>query len=846
MFESLILGAATLLGGTPTPFFEEPIEIPAATFELKTEKPWNAITLFSTDGTAVPKIEYQDIHGTWRKWNTEDDRNDLLEMIFFDETQTKLTIRSDSTASLVAHFFNTKIPGENLVAQFSENTSDFLESSPKAQNLLKKIPKYFLRADWGANESLRLAKNFGKRSRTWFPIEERLVNAQYKPIDTIYKNDDGETLYWPISENKLIAKFVIHHTAENLDSEQNRSPKELMRAIYYYHTVTKGWGDIGYNFVIDRAGNVYEGRAGYERNQRIPVGAHVAYRNIGTVGIALMGNFQEEEPTDAQLDVLALLIADLSQQIGSDPLGKTRFWGKETPNILGHRDLAVRGHGTACPGKNMESKLPLLRKRVGKILESLNEFEDTGVPKGKDFLSKSRMAPQVQKVTNLTPERKNSPVEMSIITDIPQLRRHERKTVNIQIKNTSTMDWPIGTAFRIQNAPDGTTIEPFRTNELIRIGRTGIFSAKINVTSTPNGEYPFQLVPQFLEKKYFPEQIKRATLTYTFRVSGDTRLFRASADQGLFTRNMQASVISNPTPKKTTAKNEILPQSEEPNVKVKLAGFDSSFAEITGTHSINLWYRDKKLTTISAGTHIKINYASDTKTVTIQAGKQNWHWTETTLGNISLKSDGILRIENYRNPRFGQGKVLYNSFRGNLHLYPQGTKLLVVNELPIEEYLWGLGEEPSTEPVTKQHVINILARSYATVYAGTKRKFHTPLYDLEDDPRTSQLYLGYDWERYHTEQKARIAETEGEVLTKDGKTVIGPYFTQSSGQSVNPWASQYPWCRVRELPYDKGLIQRGHGVGLSGNTARILAEQGKSIQEIIDYFFDGLTVKKIY
>lgn len=846
MFESLLLTAATLLNGTPVPFFEEQITLPAATFELTTDKPWNSLTVFTQDGTELPHLEYIDSKGNWREWNVEDDRNDLTELVFFDEPRNTLQIRSHKKAHIIAHFFNTKIPGENLVAQFSENTADFLESSPESQKLLNKIPKYFLRADWGADESIRLADKFRKKSRNWFPIEQKLVEAKFRPINIVKKNDEGNDLYWPISENQLIAKFVVHHTAENLKKEQNRTPAELMRAIYYYHTVTKGWGDIGYNFVIDRAGNVYEGRAGYERNQRIPVGAHVMYRNIGTVGIALMGNFQEEEPTNAQLDVLSLLISDLSQQIGSNPLGETKFWGKTTPNILGHQELAALGHGTACPGVNMMSKLPDVRKRVREMLDILEEFEDTGVPKGKDFLSKSRMAPQVQKVKNLTPERKDFPLEISIVTETPQIRRHERKTVNIQVKNTSTLDWPIGTAFRIQNAPEGSTIEPFRTNELIRIGRTGIFSSKINIKSTPNGTYHLQLVPQFLEKKYFPEQIERATLTYSFRVSGDTQLFRASVDQGLFTRSMQASVITETRPKAITTKQTTEPEPEEPKVKVKIAGFDTPFAEIKGTKIANLWYRDKKLASIAAGTPIKIQYVPDTKTVSIKSDTQNWKYTESFPGNISLKTNGILRIENYRNPRFGQGKVFYNSFRGTLHIYPQSENLLVVNELPIEEYLWGLGEEPSTEPTTKRHVIHILARSYAKVYSGTKRKFRTPLYDLEDDPRTSQLYLGYDWEQYHTEQKSLIAETEGQVLTKEGKTVIGPYFTQSAGYSVNPWASQYPWCRIRKLPYDAGLTQRGHGVGLSGNTARILAEQGKSQQEIIDYFFDGLVVKKVY
>jgi len=846
MFESLLLGAVSLLNNSPT-FFEQPLEIPAATFELSTENKWNSLTIFTLDGTALPKMSYKDIEGNWRTWEKEDDRDDLSELVFFDQTRTTLKIQSEETAQVIAHFFNTKIAGEGLVAQFSDNTSEFLETSAESKTLLKKIPKYFLRDDWGADESLRLVDTFQQKARRWFPIEQKLVEAKFRPVNTVRENEEGQALFWPISENRLVAKFVVHHTAENLQQERNRTPAELMRAIYSYHTLTRGWGDIGYNFVIDRAGNVYEGRAGYERNQRIPVGAHVSYRNIGTVGIALMGNFQEEEPTDAQMDVLALLIADLSEQIGSNPLGNTTFWGKETPNILGHQDLAVRGHGTACPGKNMITKFSELRTKVAQVLEILERFEDQGVPKGLDFLSKSRAAPQVQKVKNLTPDRKDSPVEISMITKIPQIRRHERKSASIRVKNTSTMDWPAGTAFRVQNVPDGTTVEPFRTNELIRTGRSGIFSSRINVKSTTNGTYHFKLVPEFLERKYFPTQIEKATAEYTFRISGDTRLFRASAtNYNLFTKQMKASVIARPAPVFKPTVKDIPVSPVAPHVKIKLAGFDASFAEVVGTKSVGIWNRDKKLTEVVAGTKIQVNYVIGTKTLHVTAGGQEWHWVNGMPGNISLKTQGILRIDNYRNPRFGQGKVLYNSFRGSLHFYLQQGKLLVVNDLPLEEYLSGLGEEPSTEPVTKRHVIHILARSYAKTYSGVKRKFRTPLYDLEDDPRTSQLYLGYDWERYHTEQRGLIAETAGQVVTKDGKTVIAPYFTQSTGRSVNPWASQYPWCRVRELPYDQGLAPKGHGVGLSGNSARVLAKQGKSIQEIIDYFFEGLAVKKMY
>ncbi|NJP03951.1 hypothetical protein HC823_01655 [Candidatus Gracilibacteria bacterium] len=286
-----------------------------------------------------------------------------------------------------------------------------------------------------------------------------------------------------------------------------------------------------------------------------------------------------------------------------------------------------------------------------------------------------------------------------------------------------------------------------------------------------------------------------------------------------------------------------------PKVKVKITGFDKAFAEVSTTADTELWERENKIATIPSGQTIKIfrQIVNDEKFIKVSTDTNEWLLGKNSLGRISLKTNGVLTINNYRNPRFGSERTQYNSFRRILHFYPNAEKtMLVVNELPIEEYLWGLGEEPSDEPVAKKHAIFTLARSYALVYSTQKRKFNTDLYDLEDDPATSQLYLGHDWERYHVEQKKLIAETEEDVLTHKGLPVIGPYFTQSAGRSSDKWSSQYPWCRARELPYDKGLTPKGHGVGLSGHSARILAEKGKTTEEILQYFFTDVDVRGAY
>jgi peptidoglycan hydrolase-like amidase len=349
--------------------------------------------------------------------------------------------------------------------------------------------------------------------------------------------------------------------------------------------------------------------------------------------------------------------------------------------------------------------------------------------------------------------------------------------------------------------------------------------------------------------------MKRATFSYEMQVSGDKNSLVASIRNFSFFKNLKANVFKDYKTKKMNsnfAKKEktiVAINNYGPSVKIKLAGFEKDYEEIAGSQAVVIWDKKERIAKVSAHTPIKIylNKSIKKKEIQITVGDKKWNFSGKDI--ITFKTSGFLELLKYKNNRYGGNKLKYNKFRGKLHFkLGDNHHLMVINELPIEQYLWGLGEEPLGEPINKKHTVFILARSYVYVYSGKRRKFNRYDYDLEDDPRTSQLYLGYDWERYHNDQKDIIKQTSGKVLfsNKEKRAVIGPYFTQSAGYSVNPWRKQYPWARERELPFDRGLVQRGHGVGLSGNSARILAEKGATVKEIIDYFFDRLDIKKVY
>src|SRR5579884_3939955 len=123
---------------------------------------------------------------------------------------------------------------------------------------------------------------------------------------------DGESApMWP-PQYTVVTHAVVHHTAGSNDLTDWAA--EVLN-IWNFHTFSNGWGDIGYNFLIDPNGVIYEGRAGGSG----AIGAHFSCRNTNTVGIALLGTFSTVPPTQAALTSLERLLSQLCQQNKIDP-----------------------------------------------------------------------------------------------------------------------------------------------------------------------------------------------------------------------------------------------------------------------------------------------------------------------------------------------------------------------------------------------------------------------------------------------------------------------------------------------------------------------------------------------
>jgi N-acetylmuramoyl-L-alanine amidase len=168
---------------------------------------------------------------------------------------------------------------------------------------------------------------------------------------------------------------VVHHTAGS-NAYTRAQSASIVRGIQRYHVLANGWDDIGYNFLVDKYGQIFEGRyGGVDRNV---VGAHAQGFNQGSTGVALIGNYDATSATPAARAALTRLLAWRLDVAHVDPT--TTFAWRSTGNpkfpagrtitlrtISGHRDTGY----TTCPGSNLYGALPALTLGVAQ----------TGLPK---------------------------------------------------------------------------------------------------------------------------------------------------------------------------------------------------------------------------------------------------------------------------------------------------------------------------------------------------------------------------------------------------------------------------------------------------------------------------------
>ncbi len=286
--------------------------------------------------------------GTWTAWIPVEHLRDMpdaalpnpgrgySEPVFFaDADQLQVRFRgtlAETTTGDFQHmelvYFDTR-DARRKMHSFLESLFSFVRA--RAEGTVPLVT----RAEWGADEQYRFTA-------------------------------DGKELWVP--EYLQIQKFILHHTA---GSDGGTDPAATVRGIYYFHAVVLRWGDIGYNFLIDPAGTVYEGRAGGDG----VVGGHTydsnndLNYNRGSVGIALLGNYEQDGsvPSAAMQESLTSLLAEKNRLHNISPTGSSDFLNGVIPNIVGHGDVDA----TLCPGKNTRALIESFRQTAQTKLTAL-------------------------------------------------------------------------------------------------------------------------------------------------------------------------------------------------------------------------------------------------------------------------------------------------------------------------------------------------------------------------------------------------------------------------------------------------------------------------------------------
>jgi hypothetical protein len=272
-------------------------------------------------------------------------------------------------------------------------------------------------------------------------------------------------------------KLIVHHTATSDNYTDRAGAEAQIRSIYYYHSVTQDWGDIGYNFLIDKFGTIYEGRYSRDYAGANPTGddatgrgvtaAHTAGWNSGTVGVALLGTLTTHDATPAARAALTRLLAWEASRNGINPEATETFVNPVSgatiisPNIAGHRDYAA----TACPGDTFYPTLPGIRRDVAALIAGSTTAPDTTPPSQPTGLT--ALPGRTQVTLTWT-----APVDNDI--NNYQVWRSSSATTGFAQVGT-----PTGTTFTVGSLSRRTTYY-FRVRAVDTSGNIGPFSATVS------------------------------------------------------------------------------------------------------------------------------------------------------------------------------------------------------------------------------------------------------------------------------------------------------------------------------------------------------------------------------
>jgi hypothetical protein len=209
------------------------------------------------------------------------------------------------------------------------------------------------------------------RFRLYIANDKEIVNHNYKEINNCDLPTYCDRSCWcpsgdctPQSSPSYteVTHVIVHHSGTNYSSDTDY--KQVVYSYWDYHVNTHGWNDIGYNWLVDPNGVLYEGRGNEVQ------GAHFSCMNGNTMGVCVIGNFQTAIPTVQTLSTLEELIAWEATDKGIDVITSSYHPPSQLnlQHISGHREGNSSSlgcpSGTVCPGNHLYNKLPTIRNNI--------------------------------------------------------------------------------------------------------------------------------------------------------------------------------------------------------------------------------------------------------------------------------------------------------------------------------------------------------------------------------------------------------------------------------------------------------------------------------------------------
>ncbi|MDX1614649.1 MAG: N-acetylmuramoyl-L-alanine amidase [Candidatus Promineifilaceae bacterium] len=327
--EGLTLAADATTGLYESPVIEAPLPFNAVVPQWVADLPLAAsLTIRMRTGTAA---------GWWSEWYLIE-RND-------DWT---LPTDKDNVGPMIA------VPAVDETHERVQVSVRFSRYADSPSAVLRDLRLTFIDATDGPSSEELLARQEAQAA-----LQPESAGGGYPKPTVVSRNiwcTDPDCNYSDGLSYHPVSHLILHHT---VSSNSSSDWAAVVRAIWRFHTYTREWGDIGYNYLVDRNGVLYEGHNGGDD----VIGTHAAGANRGSMALALMGDFVSERPPATMLSAAAELFAWKADQKGIDVYDAGYLpnvdWG--LPHLMGHRDV----YGTTqCPGDQAHLLLPWLRNEV--------------------------------------------------------------------------------------------------------------------------------------------------------------------------------------------------------------------------------------------------------------------------------------------------------------------------------------------------------------------------------------------------------------------------------------------------------------------------------------------------